>query len=340
MTYSEDWLRPDYVPPQANSPAAPKRSAAACRGSADRLGRWPDRHDDPGPGGLMTHATAADGVLLAVAVAAAASGCGWHGLNSLPLPGTAGRGPGSYTIQAQLPDVRTIEPNSRVRVDDVTVGTVTKIERQGWHALVTMRINGDVNLPANATAKVGQTSLLGSLHIELAPPTGAARRASSTTDRSSRSRRRVSTRPPSRLSRAVAAAQRCWHRPGSGHHRIAQHGVHRARAGPAQPDRPAGQVHPLRQRPVRGHHRHRGEPELAGSAVRRPEAGGGQGFGDHPRRAGGAQRPARDPGRGARPARQVQRTGGRLHQPDQRGLVPNSATSGRCWSPWPTRVRH
>jgi phospholipid/cholesterol/gamma-HCH transport system substrate-binding protein len=112
--------------------------------------------------------------IIAVTMAAAVSGCGWHGLNSLPLPGTAGRGPGSYTIQAQLPDVRTIEPNSRVQVDDVTVGTVTKIERQGWHALLTMNINGDVNLPANATATVGQSGLLGSLHVELAPPTGVA----------------------------------------------------------------------------------------------------------------------------------------------------------------------
>jgi phospholipid/cholesterol/gamma-HCH transport system substrate-binding protein len=111
-------------------------------------------------------------VILAVAVAAVASGCGWRGLNSLPLPGTAGRGPGSYTIQAQLPDVRTIEPNSRVQVDDVTVGTVTKIERQGWHALLTMSIDGDVNLPANATATVAQSGLLGSLHVELAAPTG------------------------------------------------------------------------------------------------------------------------------------------------------------------------
>ncbi|MDT5289987.1 MAG: phospholipid/cholesterol/gamma-HCH transport system substrate-binding protein, partial [Mycobacterium sp.] len=74
-------------------------------------------------------------------------------------------------IQAQLPDVDHIERNSRVRVGDVTVGNVSKIERQGWHALVTMTIDGDVDLPANATAAVGQTSLLGSLHIELAPPT-------------------------------------------------------------------------------------------------------------------------------------------------------------------------
>jgi phospholipid/cholesterol/gamma-HCH transport system substrate-binding protein len=99
------------------------------------------------------------------------TGCGWRGLNSLPLPGTAGGGPGSYTVQAQLPDVRTIEPNSRVQVNDVTVGTVTKIERQGWHALLTMRIGSDVDLPANATATVGQSGLLGSLHVELAPPT-------------------------------------------------------------------------------------------------------------------------------------------------------------------------
>ena len=105
------------------------------------------------------------------------SGCGdWQGLNSVPLPGVEGRGPGAFTIQAQMPDVDNIEPNSRVRVADVTVGNVTKIERQGWNALVTMELNGNVVLPANATAKLGQTSLLGSLHIELAPPTEAAPR--------------------------------------------------------------------------------------------------------------------------------------------------------------------
>ncbi|OBB26106.1 mammalian cell entry protein [Mycolicibacterium peregrinum] len=113
------------------------------------------------------------GALLIVAVTTL-SGCEWHGLNSLPMPGTEGGGDGSYLVQAQLPDVGTIEPNSRVRVGDVNIGTITKIERQDWHALVTMRINGDVELPANATATVGQTSLLGSLHIELAPPPNGA----------------------------------------------------------------------------------------------------------------------------------------------------------------------
>ncbi|CDO88565.1 mammalian cell entry protein [Mycobacterium triplex] len=108
-------------------------------------------------------------LVLAIATTPA---CGWHGLNSMSLPGTQGGGPGAYTIQAQLPDVGTIQQNSRVRVGDVNVGTVTKIQRQGWHALLTLRINGNVKLPANATATIGQTSLLGSLHVELAPPVG------------------------------------------------------------------------------------------------------------------------------------------------------------------------
>jgi phospholipid/cholesterol/gamma-HCH transport system substrate-binding protein len=99
------------------------------------------------------------------------AGCGWRGLNSLPLPGTQGGGPGSFTIQAQMPDVNNIQQNSRVRVGDVNVGTVTQIERQGWHALLTIKLNGDVNMPTNSTISVGQTSLLGSPHIELAAPT-------------------------------------------------------------------------------------------------------------------------------------------------------------------------
>lgn len=109
--------------------------------------------------------------LLVLPIAVLAGCANWRGLNSVPLPGTQGGGPGSYTIQVQMPDVNNIQPNSRVRVGDVNVGNVKKIERQGWHALLTITMNGDVDLPANATATIGQTSLLGSLHIELAPPT-------------------------------------------------------------------------------------------------------------------------------------------------------------------------
>jgi len=106
-----------------------------------------------------------------ITIAGMLTGCGWRGLNSLPLPGTSGHGPDSYEIKAELPDVNNLQPNSRVRVGDATVGNVTKIERQGWHALLTIQLNGDVHLPANTIIKLGQTSLLGSQHIELATPT-------------------------------------------------------------------------------------------------------------------------------------------------------------------------
>jgi phospholipid/cholesterol/gamma-HCH transport system substrate-binding protein len=122
-------------------------------------------------GGAVARARA---IAVVATVAVGLSGCAsWQGPNSLPLPGTVGHGPGAYTVTAELPDVDNIQRNSRVRVGDVTVGSVTKIERQGWHAVVTMTIDAGVTLPANATAKIGQTSLLGSKHIELSPPTTA-----------------------------------------------------------------------------------------------------------------------------------------------------------------------
>ena len=43
-----------------------------------------------------TRAAAAGGLVVLAAIAL--SGCGWRGLNSIPLPGTKGGGPGSYTI--------------------------------------------------------------------------------------------------------------------------------------------------------------------------------------------------------------------------------------------------
>lgn len=110
----------------------------------------------------------------ALALLMSLSGCGWRGLNSLPLPGVKGNGPGSYTVQAEMPDLTSIQRNSRVRVGDENVGTITNIELKGWHALVTMTIDGDVVLPENATAKLGISSLLGSSHIELAPPKDVA----------------------------------------------------------------------------------------------------------------------------------------------------------------------
>nr|WP_107653938.1 MCE family protein [Nocardia suismassiliense] len=113
-------------------------------------------------------------VVVGLALALGVSGCEWDGLNSLPMPGTEGTMDGAYQVRIQMPNVTTLTRNSPVRVDDVTVGTVSNIEVEGWHALVTVILNPSVRLPANAVAKIGQTSLLGSNHVELAAPKDTA----------------------------------------------------------------------------------------------------------------------------------------------------------------------
>lgn len=107
------------------------------------------------------------------------SGCQFGGLNSLNMPGTAGHGRGSYSITVQLPDVTTLPQNSPVMVDDVTVGSVSGLDAVqqpdgSFYAAVKLSLDGNVQLPANAVAKVAQTSLLGSQHIELSEPHGEA----------------------------------------------------------------------------------------------------------------------------------------------------------------------
>ncbi|NMD58721.1 UNVERIFIED_ORG: phospholipid/cholesterol/gamma-HCH transport system substrate-binding protein [Nocardia globerula] len=107
-----------------------------------------------------------------VGVVVLVSGCGWNGLNSVPLPGAAGRGADSFSVVIEMPDVTSISPNSPVMVNDVTVGSISAIASDNWHAKVTVSLDGSVVLPANSTAKIGQTSLLGSKHVALAPPVG------------------------------------------------------------------------------------------------------------------------------------------------------------------------
>ncbi|EJZ12736.1 MCE family protein [Mycolicibacterium vaccae] len=100
------------------------------------------------------------------------SGCAFQGVNSLPLPGVVGRGPDAVTYHVQVPNVATLESNSPVLIDDVVVGSVGKMTVQNWHADVQISVKPDVVIPANAVATVGQTSLLGSMHLALNPPVG------------------------------------------------------------------------------------------------------------------------------------------------------------------------
>jgi phospholipid/cholesterol/gamma-HCH transport system substrate-binding protein len=111
---------------------------------------------------------------LGCCVALTVSGCAFHGLNSLPLPGAVGRGSDANVYHVEMANVVTMESNSPVMIDDVIVGSVGPMKVKDWHADVEISVKRDVVVPANVVASIGQTSLLGSMHLELNPPLGQA----------------------------------------------------------------------------------------------------------------------------------------------------------------------
>ncbi|MGB8649794.1 MAG: MCE family protein [Mycobacteriales bacterium] len=104
--------------------------------------------------------------LLALSLA----GCKFQGAASFPLPG--GVGGGGYQVKVEFTDVLDLVPQSAVKVNDVTVGSVKDISlsKGGYTAVVTVSLKKDVVLPENATASLRQTSLLGEKFVSLQPP--------------------------------------------------------------------------------------------------------------------------------------------------------------------------
>lgn len=109
-------------------------------------------------------------VLVLLVAALMLSSCGWRGISQVAIPGAPGSGSDSYTVYAQVPDTLAINGNSKVMVADVEVGSIRKIELKNWIATLTLGLKKDTKLPKNAILKIGQTSLLGSQHVELLSP--------------------------------------------------------------------------------------------------------------------------------------------------------------------------
>ncbi|MFI9382667.1 MCE family protein [Kutzneria sp. NPDC052558] len=97
------------------------------------------------------------------------SGCS---LYDTPLPGGADLGDHPYHVTVQFADVLDLVPQSSVKVDDVPVGRVDRVDLapDNKTALVDVLINGSVRLSANAGAQLGQSSLLGEKYVELTAP--------------------------------------------------------------------------------------------------------------------------------------------------------------------------
>ena len=96
--------------------------------------------------------------------------CGWRGIANVPVPVGPGTGKGGTTVYVQIPDTLALNTNSRVRVADVFVGTVREIQLKDWIPTLTLSLEPGIKLPANALAKIGQSSILGTQHVELTAP--------------------------------------------------------------------------------------------------------------------------------------------------------------------------
>ena len=110
--------------------------------------------------------------VVVVATLLGVSGC--QGAFDLPLPGGAANRGDIFRVTAEFADVLDLVPQSSVKVDQVTVGSVEKIELNGWTARVTLRLPKNIDLPDNAVAELKQTSLLGEKYVQLSAPSSAA----------------------------------------------------------------------------------------------------------------------------------------------------------------------
>ncbi|MFF8229766.1 MCE family protein [Streptomyces caelestis] len=98
------------------------------------------------------------------------SGCEFNGWYDVPLPGGAAADGHAYHVTVEFRDVLDLVPQSAVKVNNVTVGAVEKVELEGWHARVRLRVADSVKLPANAVAGLRQTSMLGEKYVALSRP--------------------------------------------------------------------------------------------------------------------------------------------------------------------------
>lgn len=100
------------------------------------------------------------------------SGCDVNGWYDVQLPGGAASDGDAFRVTVEFRDVLDLVPQSSVKVNNVTVGAVEKVELAGWHARVRLRVADSVKLPANAVAELRQTSMLGEKYVALSAPAG------------------------------------------------------------------------------------------------------------------------------------------------------------------------
>ncbi len=74
------------------------------------------------------------------------------------------------TITAYFTSATAIYPGDEVRVAGVKVGTIKSIQAQGTRAKMSLAVDRDVPIPANAEAVIVSQNLVGARYVQLTPP--------------------------------------------------------------------------------------------------------------------------------------------------------------------------
>ncbi|MQY06656.1 MCE family protein [Actinomadura macrotermitis] len=103
--------------------------------------------------------------LLVVALTLALSGCSYK---------TFGAPGGKLTLTATFDDAQGLVAGHSVKMSDVTIGSVKKVELAGYRSKVTLSIEDDVRLPQGTRAEIKVTSLLGENYVDMILPPGGS----------------------------------------------------------------------------------------------------------------------------------------------------------------------
>lgn len=118
----------------------------------------------PGPMKTLTAVTA---------IAALLTACSYNGPTDLPLPAGTVAGDDPYPVTIVLTDATNLVPKGFCRVNDAPIGIIESVTLdRDLKARVVCQVNRSVTLPANATGRVSETSLLGERYVALGPPPG------------------------------------------------------------------------------------------------------------------------------------------------------------------------
>lgn len=85
--------------------------------------------------------------------------------------GDFGSKPGSYEVVAKFGQVGSLAPGAPVSVAGVKIGTVSQItlDPKTYFAVARLSLDPSIKLPSDSSAKITSDSLLGGVHVAIAP---------------------------------------------------------------------------------------------------------------------------------------------------------------------------